>query len=214
MLVVGLTGGVASGKTTVSRILQEEGACLIDADQIAREIVQPDTPAWHEIRKAFGDEVFDQSGSLQRKKLAALVFSDANQRDVLNRIIHPRIWKEIRDRLNEISRRDPRAIIIVDAALLVETEGHREMDKIIVVASSPAEQIERMKKRDGVEEQQARNVLASQMPLGEKLRVADFVISNEGSLEETEKKTREVFRELKKIGSRSRAQLGNENEAE
>ena len=198
MLVVGLTGGVASGKTTVSEILREEGAYLIDADQIARQLVQPHTATWHELRKAFGNDMFDESGFIQRKKLAARVFSDLNQRKVLNQILHPRIRKAIRDRLKEIADKDPRAIVVVDAALLVETGEHREMDSVIVVASRPGEQIERLRKRDDVEEEQARNILASQMPLEEKLKVADFIIRNEGSLEETTKRAREVFHELKK----------------
>jgi len=199
MLVVGLTGGVASGKTTVSQILREEGAYLIDADQIARQLVQPHTATWDEIRKAFGDEIVDESGSIQRKKLAARVFSDPRQRDVLNQILHPRIWKEVEDRLKAIADNDPQAIVVIDAALLVETGDYRKMDKVIVIASSAAEQVERLKKRDDVEEEQARKVLASQMPLEEKLRVADFIIHNEGSLEETRMRTKEIFRELKKI---------------
>jgi len=199
MLVVGLTGGVASGKTTVSEILQEEGAYLIDADMIARQLVEPHSATWYEIRKAFGDDILDENGSLRRKKLAARVFSDPDERKILNQILHPQIRREIQNRLKEIAEKDPRAIVIVDAALLVETGDYREMDKVIVIASSPQEQIERLKQRDGMEEEQARNVLASQMPLEEKRKVADFIICNEGSLEETRKRTREVFRELKKI---------------
>ncbi|RPJ08493.1 MAG: dephospho-CoA kinase [Deltaproteobacteria bacterium] len=198
-MVVGLTGGVASGKTTVSEILQEEGAYLIDADMIARQLVEPHSATWYEIRKAFGDDILDENGSLRRKKLAARVFSDPDERKILNQILHPQIRREIQNRLKEIAEKDPRAIVIVDAALLVETGDYREMDKVIVIASSPQEQIERLKQRDGMEEEQARNVLASQMPLEEKRKVADFIICNEGSLEETRKRTREVFRELKKI---------------
>jgi dephospho-CoA kinase len=199
MLVVGLTGGIASGKTTVSEILREEGAYLIDADEIARRLVQPHTAAWDEIRKAFGDDILDESGSIRRKKLAHRVFSDPKERTVLNQILHPRIRSEIQDRLKEIAEKDPRAIVIVDAALLVETGGYREMDRVIVIASSAEDQIERLKKRDGLEEEQARNVLAAQMPIEEKRKVADFIICNEGSLEETKKRAREIFRELKKI---------------
>jgi dephospho-CoA kinase len=199
MLLVGLTGGVASGKTTVSEILREEGAEIIDADEIARRLVEPLQPAWSEIKEVFGDEIFDAKGMLLRKKLAARVFSDPGQRKRLNQILHPRIGREIQDRLREIVKRNPCAVVIVDAALLVETGNYRDMDKVIVVASSAAQQVARMKIRDGLEEEQARAVLSSQAPMEEKLKVADFVISNEGSLEETKKRAREIFEELKRI---------------
>src|SRR4030042_4211619 len=136
MLVIGLTGGVASGKTTVSEVLREEGAILIDADQIARELVQPQTPAWQELVKAFGNGILDRDGSIHRQKLASLIFSNPRQRSLLDRILHPRIKEEIGRRLKGIKQRDPEAIVVIDAPLLIETGGHREMDKVIVVIST------------------------------------------------------------------------------
>jgi dephospho-CoA kinase len=199
MLIVGLTGGVASGKTTVSKILSEEGAYLIDADLIARELVQPHTPTWRELIRVFGKKILDKDGSIHRKKLAAVVFSDPQQRNVLNQIIQPRI-KEVMDRrVREIGQKDPGAIVVIDAALLVERGDHREMDKVIVVTSTERQQIERLKGRDGTSEEEARRILSSQMSLEEKLKVADFVIHNEGSLKETRRMTKEVFQELKRI---------------
>ena len=199
MLIVGLTGGVASGKSVVSRILKEEGAYLIDADQIARELVQPRTSTWEELVKVFGKEILQKDGSIHRKQLAAKVFSDPKQRDLLNRTLHPRIKEEMGRRLKTIGQKDPEAIVLIDAPLLVETGNHREMDKVIVVISTEAQQIARLREREGMDQEEARRIMASQIATEEKVKVADFVIRNEGSLEETEKRAREVFQELKRI---------------
>jgi len=199
MLIVGLTGGVASGKTAVSRVLKEEGAYIIDADQIARELVQPRKPAWKEIIRAFGQEILQEDGSIHRKKLAGKVFADAKQRKLLNQMLHPRIRKEMDRRVKEIGQRDPEAIVVIDAPLLVELGNHRRMDKLIVVTSTRTQQLERLKDRDGANRGEALKIVSSQMPLEEKLKFADFVIRNEGSLEEMKRKAREVFKELRKI---------------
>ena len=199
MLIVGLTGGVASGKTTVSEVLREEGATLIDADQIGRELVQPQTPAWQEVVRAFGNEILDRDGSIHRQKLASLIFSNPRQRSLLNRILHPRIKEEIGRRLKGIRETDPQAIVVIDSPLLIETGRHRDMDKVIVVVCTEAQQIERLKRRNQLSEEQARAMLSSQMSLEEKTTVADYVIGNEGSLEETRQKARNVFKELKRI---------------
>ena len=199
MLIVGLTGGVASGKTAVSQVLKEEGAYIIDADQIARELVQPHKPAWNELIRAFGQEILREDGSIHRKKLAEKVFANPEQRKLLNQILHPRIREEMGRRAKEIGQKDPEAIVMIDAPLIVELGDHREMDKLIVVTSTQTQQIERLKDRDGTSPEEALRIVSSQMPLEEKLKFADFVIRNEGSLEETRKRTKEVFKELKKI---------------
>jgi len=199
MLIVGLTGGVASGKSVVSQILKEEGAYLIDADQIARELVQPRRPTWTALIKAFGKEIVQKDGSIDRKKLAVKVFSDPEQRELLNRILHPRIKKEMGRRLKAIGQKDPKAMVVIDAPLLIETGDHREMDKVIVVTSTEAQQMERLKERAGIDQEEARRIIASQVPTEEKLKVADFVIGNEGSLEDVERKAKEVFQALKRI---------------
>jgi len=199
MLTVGLTGGVASGKTAVSQILKEEGAYVIDADQVSRELVQPHTSTWNELIRVFGEDIVQKGGSIDRKKLAARVFSDTQQRKLLNQILHPRIREEMERRTREIGQKDPEAIVVIDAALLVELGDHREMDKVIVVTSTEKQQIERLKDRDGVDQEDARKILSSQMPSEEKLKVADFVIRNEGSLEEMRRRAKEIFQELKRI---------------
>jgi len=201
MLIVGLTGGVASGKTTVSRVLKEEGAYIIDADQIARELVRPRTPGWKKLIGAFGTDILREDGFIHRKKLADKVFRNLRQRKVLNQILHPRIGKEMERRVREIGQRDPEAVVVIDAPLLVELGEHRRMDKVIVVTSTQTQQIERLRKRDGVSSKEALRIFSSQMPVEDKVKVADFVIRNEGSLQETKKKAKEIFRELRKVGS-------------
>jgi dephospho-CoA kinase len=204
MLIVGLTGGVASGKTTVSRVLKEEGAYIIDADQIARELVQPQTPAWKKLVKAFGPEILQEDGLIHRKKLADKVFANLQDRKLLNRILHPRIRKEMERRVRGIGQKDPEAIVVIDAPLLVELGEHCQMDKLIVVASTQTQQIERLKKRDGISPEEALRIFSSQMPIEDKVKLADFVIRNDGSFRETKKKAREVFEELTKVKPQAR----------
>ena len=201
MLVVGLTGGVASGKTTVSRILQQEGACLIDADLIARELVQPHTPIWSELIRAFGKEILEKDESINRRALAARVFSNPQKREQLDKILHPQIAREIDRRIEEIRKKDPEAVVVVDAALLVETGTYRRMDRLIVVTATEAQQVERLGNRTGAAPKEALGIISSQIPLAEKLKVADFIIRNEGALEETIRRAKEVFRELRTIAS-------------
>lgn len=198
MLIVGLTGGVATGKTAVSQVLREEGAYIIDADQIARDLVQPHKPAWNEIVGAFGKEILQEDSSVHRKELADKVFADPEQRKVLNQILHPRIKEEIARRAREIVGKDPEAIVVIDAPLLIELGMHHNVDRLIVVTSTQAQQIERLKKRDGRSTEEALGLLSSQMPVEEKAKLADFVVRNEGSLEEMKKRAKEVFRELKR----------------
>jgi len=199
MLIVGLTGGVASGKSAVSQVWEGAGATLIDADRIARELVQPRQPAWKALIKAFGKEILQKDGSLHRKKLAARVFSDPVQRELLNQILHPRIKREINRRIKGIGQKDPEAIVVVDAALLIETGYYREIDKVVVVTSTKEQQMERLKRREGIDQEKARGIIDSQISAEERTKVADIIIRNEGPLEETERKAKEVFQELKRM---------------
>ncbi len=199
MLIVGLTGGVASGKTAVSEVLREEGAYIVDADQIARDLVRPQRPAWSEIVRIFGKEILQEDGSIDRKKLADRVFADPDQRKLLNQILHPLITGEIDRKTGEIAQKDPKAIVVIDAPLLIEVGYQRRVDKLMVVTSTQIEQIERVKVRDGISSEGAMRIISSQMPVEEKVKLADFVIRNEGSLAEVREKAKEVFRELKKI---------------
>lgn len=204
MLIVGLTGGVASGKTAISQVLKAEGAYIIDADQIARELVQPQKPAWSELIGAFGKEILQEDGSIHRKKLADKVFADPKKRKLLNQILHPRIKEEMDRRTKEIGQKDPQAIVVIDAPLIIELGNQRDMDKLIVVASTQTQQIKRLKERDGVSPEAALRIISSQMPVEEKIKLADYVIRNEGSIEEAKKRAKEVFKELRKVALQSK----------
>ena len=204
MLIVGLTGGVASGKSVVSQVWKEEGAYLIDADRIAREVVQPRTPAWKALVKAFGKEILQEDGSIHRRKLAARVFSNPVERDLLNRILHPRIKREINRRIKGISQKGPKAIVVIDAALLVETGYYLNVDKVVVVTSTKKQQIERLRRRDQMDQEMARGIIDSQISGEERIKVADIIIRNEGSRMQTERKAKEVFEKLKKAALRKR----------
>jgi dephospho-CoA kinase len=208
VLVVGLTGGAGSGKTTVGRMLREEGAYVIDADEIAREIVKPHKPAWEALRKAFGDQILDREGAIDRKRLSERIFSDPREREQLNRILHPPIRQEILRRLREVEHRDPEAIVVIDAPLLLEVGLHHEVEKVLVVRAKESQQIERLRRRSGLSEELSRKIIGAQMPLEEKLKVADFVIPNEGSLEETRRKAKEVFRTLKRLAKQREKKKG------
>ncbi|MGQ9647133.1 MAG: dephospho-CoA kinase [Thermodesulfobacteriota bacterium] len=204
MFIVGLTGGVASGKSLVSKVWKEEGAALIDADQIARELVRPGTPAWKVLVKTFGKEILQEDDSIDRKKLAARVFSNPIERDLLNHILHPRIKREIDRRIKEIGRRNPRAIVVIDAALLVETGYYRNVDRLVVVTSTREQQLERLRRRDAIDQEMAQGIIDAQIRGEDRIKVADLIIRNEGSHKETERKAREVFGELKRIALQER----------
>ena len=204
MLIVGLTGGVASGKSVVSQVWKEEGGYLIDADRIARELVQPRAPAWKALVKAFGKDILQEDGSIHRKKLATRVFSNPVEKDLLNRILHPRIKREINRRIKGIGQKGPKAIVVIDAALLVETGYYLNVDKVVVVTSTKKQQIERLRRRDQMDQEMARGIIDSQISGEERIKVADIIIRNEGSRMQTERKAKEVFEELKKAVLRKR----------
>jgi len=198
MIIVGLTGGVASGKSLISRVWKEEGAVLIDADRIARQLVRPRSPAWRALVKAFGKEILRKDGSLHRKRLATRVFSNPVEKNRLNHILHPRIKKEIDRRIKRIGRQRAKAIIVIDAALLVETGYYRMVDKVVVVTSTPKQQMARLIRRDQIHQETARGIIDSQISNKERINVADIVIPNDGSIEKTLRRARTVFEVLRK----------------
>ncbi len=197
MRIIGLTGGICSGKSTVSRMLKRRGARIVDADKIARHVVEPGMPALAEIAWAFGDEMIRPDGSLDRQRLAALIFSDAEQRRRLNSIVHPRVAEEQARIVARIAREDPHALVIIDAALLIEVGAHRNVEKLIVVYVSLKIQAERLMQRNSLSEEEALLMIRSQMPLEEKARMASFVVDNSGSLNETERQVEAIYQELR-----------------
>ena len=188
MIVIGLTGGIGSGKSTVSRKLKDLGATVIDADQVARDVVKPGTPALRKIVQAFGSGILNDDGTLNRKKLGALAFQDPAARAVLNQITHPWIKEAI---LGEVEkyRRQPASnqIVVVEAPLLIEVDLHHGLDEIWVVQVDERVQLERLMNRDGITAFEASQRIASQLPQAEKLKYATRVIDNSGSEAETKK---------------------------
>ena len=202
MLTVGLTGGIASGKSTVSMEFEKLGAVIIDADQIARELIHPHKPLWRKIIAYFGKEIQKEDLTIDRSKLGEKVFSDEAERAVLNKMIHPEIKREIDRRLKEIGKEHTDALVLVDAPLLIETGTFKEMDKIIVVSASKRNQIRRLVDRDGVSVEGAKRRIRAQVPLKEKRKYADYVINTDGSLEEIKNQVRRIHGKLRAIGVR------------
>lgn len=195
MLIVGLTGSIASGKSTVAGFLREFGAHVIDWDQVARDVVEPPRPAWQAIVETFGDQVLNPDLTLDRAKLGKLVFNDAEKRKKLNRIVHPAIFDEDERLTAEVVARDPNAIVIKDAPLLIELGMQKRFEKIIVVFASEESQFKRLLGK-GLTPEDARSRIASQIPVSEKLQYADYVVENEGSLEDTRRQVEKIYAEL------------------
>ncbi|HJP18724.1 MAG TPA: dephospho-CoA kinase [Nitrospinota bacterium] len=196
MLLIGLTGGIATGKTTVSEMFVKLGAHLIDADVIARDIVKPNQAAWEEIVEVFGGSVLDDKKEIIREKLAAEIFDAPEKRKQLEAITHPRIIEEENRRVNELRKNNKSGIIILDAALLIEAGHHNRVDKLIVVYLNKDTQIKRLRKRDSLSFEDAEKRVNSQMPLDEKVKLADYVIDNNKSIYEVEKQVSEIYKKL------------------
>ena len=195
-LLVGLTGGIASGKSTVTAMLRSLSVRIVDADALAREVVEPGTPAHAEIVTEFGREVLQPDGRLDRARLAEIVFPDPTKRKRLEAITHPAIRARFEQIMADLEREGFDGILVWDAALLVESGGHKKMDKVVVVTTDPAAQLRRLMARDGSSEEAARARTASQMPLAVKARAGDYVVDNSGTHEETRARVREVYRTL------------------
>ncbi len=195
-VIVGLTGGIASGKSTVDQKLVELGAHLIDFDLIARQVVEPDRPAFQEIVDYFGKQVLDESGGLDRKALSAIVFSDLEKRKKLESFTHPRIYEEFFAQVQEITAQDPRGVVIVDIPLLVELNLMYLFEQIVLVYVSPEVQVERLMARDGISQEEASQIIANQLGMDEKKGFAEVVIYNDGTPEETEKQVLELWDKL------------------
>lgn len=199
LLLVGVTGSIACGKSTVTAMLEEKGALLIDFDRIAREVVKPGTRGLEAIVDCFGSRVLDKDGSLNRKTLSRIIFGDREKRKKLERITHPPIFESFFHQVREIARRNPGAIVQVAVPLLIELKLQFLFERIIVVALSPEEQVRRLAARDGVSEEAATHMVASQLSVAAKIPFADYVVRNDGSLEETQDQVERIWRELKKI---------------
>ena len=187
MKVIGLTGGIASGVSLVASMFRELGGAVIEADRIARDVVAPGTRAYRKIIDVFGREVVLPDGSLDRRRLGALVFKDPSARRRLNTITHPEIRRRIAEQVERTAAERPDAVILVDIPLLLDTAGPDafDLDAVIVVQATPEQQISRLMARDGLTREEAESRLAAQRPIAEKATEADWVIDNSGSIEQT-----------------------------
>lgn len=196
MIVAGLTGGIATGKSTVAAIFEEAGARLVDADRIAREVVRKGSPAHREIVAHFGTGVLLGDGELDRKRLAAIVFNNPDEQRAIECIVHPQVKQEIDRRVDLIRRQAPEALVILDIPLLFESGMQEGLDAVIVVYAPERLQLERLMARDGLSEPEALARIRAQMPIDSKRALAARVIDNSGSREQTRAQALEIYRQL------------------
>ncbi len=199
MLKVGLTGGIATGKSFVLGVLRELGCEVLDSDRTAREVVEPGQPAFEEIVAYFGEQVITADGKLDRAKLGAIVFTDAAKREKLNSIVHPRVYQTQAHWLTEAELRNPQTIAIIDAALLIETGSFRRFDKLIVVYCEPEIQLERLMARNSLTREEAVARISSQMPSAEKLKFADFTINTSLGFADTRRQVESLYQQLREL---------------
>lgn len=197
ILILGVTGGIASGKSTVADMLRELGAPVIDFDLLAREVVEPGKPAWKEIIHYFGNGILLENRSLDRKKLSETVFHDPEKRRKLESMTHPRIMNLFLKRVNQYEENDSGPIIQAVIPLLFEAHLQKLVHKVLVVYIPREMQVERLTKRDHITREQAERILEAQLPIEEKLEQADFVIHNEKGLKETRSQVKELWETLK-----------------
>jgi len=202
MVIVALTGGIGSGKSTVAGMFKDEGAYVIDFDQLARSVVEPDKPAWRDIVDYFGPEILSPNRTLNRSALAEIVFSDDESRKALEGFTHPRIFEESDALVKAIKRKDPFSVVIIDFPLLFELELNKKFDRVIVVYVPRAVQLKRIIERDGLAREEAEKRLNSQVSIEEKRSLSDYIINSEGDLNDTRNQVRKAIHELKELATK------------
>jgi dephospho-CoA kinase len=202
VLKVGLTGGIAAGKSAVGEMLAALGAHVIQADRIAHQLMQPGEPVYQEVVRHFGPEILDPSGEVNRARLAEKAFGADSRVRELNQIVHPAVIRRQEEWMEQVGQSDPRAIAVVEAALLLEAGAGKRFDRLIVVTCEPEQRFQRWAQRLQVDEETARREvtrrMAAQLPDEEKIKAADYVVDNSGSLDETRRRVREIYTRLKK----------------
>jgi dephospho-CoA kinase len=206
MLKIGLTGSIAVGKSYVCEVFRELGAFVSDADRTAREVVAPETKGWRLIIERFGSNILLPDNGIDRVKLGAIVFNDAEKRQLLNSIVHPLVIEAQDEWLRTLERENPDATAVIDAALMIESGGYQRFDKLIVVWCDAETQIERLMARNDLDREAAIQRIKAQMPQEEKKSYADYTIDTSDGFEETRRRTIEIFDQLKLL------QLGKRNE--
>jgi dephospho-CoA kinase len=201
MLRVGLTGGIASGKSTVGRMFIELGCQLLDSDQLTHQLQEPGQAVHDAVVREFGTQILAQDGRINRRVLAEIVFKDPEARQKLNSLVHPAVIQRQKEWLEEMNAKDPAAVSIVDAALMIEVGTYKNYDKIVVVTCSPEIQRQRLLERSGLTDEQINARIRAQMPLAEKVKYADFVIDNSRDLADTRRQVEEVNSRLREFVS-------------
>lgn len=196
ILTVALTGGIATGKSVVARLLEERGCYVQSADRLAHDLMKPGRPAWRQIAAHFGEKILDPDRTINRRRLGTIVFNKPKERLFLNRLIHPLVLAEKRRTIRALERKRAHKIFVSEAALTIESGFVPFFDKVVVVHCPAGLQVERLMNRDGITRRQAGQRIRSQMPTAEKTKQADYLIDTSGSLEDTAVQTRNVYRRL------------------
>ena len=181
MTVIGVTGGIGTGKSTVSRMFGQLGAKVLDADRVTHELMRPGTVVWKRVRSLFGEGVFSSSGEIDRRRLGGIVFKDRKKLEQLSRIVHPAVRRRFREGMAQIRREDPRSVVVLDVPLLIEAGSTYKVNVLVVVSAPMRTAAERIKARSGWSWREFKKRSSFQLPLREKERVADFVVKNGGS---------------------------------
>lgn len=198
MLKIAITGGAGSGKSVVARMFQELGAAVLDADEIAHQVVAVGAPAWEKLKEAFGPEFFLEDGELNRPLMARKVFADPHARTRLNAIVHPYVGQEIRERLEGLERQGVK-MVFVEVPLLYEAGLSGGYDKVIVVDTDPQEQMQRLQARDQRDITEIHGIIQAQMPLKDKVAKGDYIVNNRGNLDETREQVEKIWQDMQKI---------------
>ena len=201
MLRVGLTGGLASGKSFVADELARLGCYVIHADELGHQVLLPGAEAYDAVVNEFGGAILDDEAMIDRRRLAALVFRDPARLEKLNSLVHPPVLRREEQLTGEFARLDPRAIVVVEAAILVETGGYKRFDKLIVAVCSPAQQLERGMRRGPYTEEEVQARLSRQLPLEEKMKLADYIVDTSGTKEQTAEQVHRVYESLRSLES-------------
>jgi dephospho-CoA kinase len=196
---VGLTGGLATGKTHVGSVLAALGCCVLSADELGHEVLLPGGEAYDDVLREFGREILGPDRRIDRRRLAAQVFEHPERLERLNALVHPPVIRRQEEWIRQLEAREPGAIAVVEAAILIETGSHKRFDRLILTVCSEEEQIRRHRERSGETEAQTRARLARQMSLEEKRRYADYVIDTSGSREATDHQVRAVYEQLQQV---------------
>jgi dephospho-CoA kinase len=207
MLIVGLTGGIGSGKSAVAEMFREEGAEVIDFDHLARLVVEPGKPAWRDIVDYFGPRILSSDRTLNRSALAEIVFSDEESRKALEGFTHPRIFEKRDALLEGIKGKDPLSVVVIDFPLLFELGLRNGMDEVILVYVPREVQIERAANRENLSREAVEKRLKAQMPIEEKRSLSDYVIDNQGGLAETRAQVQRIMLELRELSKQKEADL-------